>query len=74
MRHDFAVEWMRDFTVFQREVENGNEYIHTFVSSLSLALEEFYKDLQYCGVSSKTGEGLDIFLTLIEAATKEYER
>jgi hypothetical protein len=66
---------MHDFTAFQDAIENmDSAYIHTLISSLSLALEEFYKHLQYCGVSSITGEGINEFLKLIETGTNEYER
>ena len=41
--------------------------------SMSLALDEFYSNLNSVGVSAMTGEGLDEFLVAVERARCEYE-
>jgi len=40
--------------------------------SLSLVLDEFYKNLKCCGVSAKTGAGFKEFLQGIDSCVKEY--
>jgi hypothetical protein len=75
MKCNYAIEWMQDFTAFHNTLSNiEDNYAFTLASSMSLALEEFYRHLQYCGVSSITGDGFDKFLKLAEDAVKEYER
>ncbi len=51
--HDFCVEWMRDFEVFQEACSmasggaDGNGcYMDSLVSSMCLVLEEFYSNLR----------------------------
>ena len=39
---------------------------------MSLALEEFYRELRVVGVSSLTGEGFDKFLEKVEESRQEY--
>ncbi|CED83924.1 xpa-binding protein 1 [Phaffia rhodozyma] len=79
--HGFALDWMSDFEVFQdalrerekegREGEPG--YMHGLMNSMSLVLDEFYKNLRAVGVSAMTGEGMEEFFTAVEEARKEYE-
>ncbi|CAI5975480.1 unnamed protein product [Closterium sp. NIES-65] len=71
-RHDFAVEWMRDFEAFQAAVDRDPSYAASLSRSLCLALDEFYSNLHAVGVSAVTGGGINEFFTAVEAARKEY--
>lgn len=53
--HDFAMEWMKDFETFQmaliskseeNECEGGSGYMSSLMNSMSLVLDEFYKNLR----------------------------
>ncbi|KAL7064293.1 hypothetical protein AAHC03_04506 [Spirometra sp. Aus1] len=52
--------------------DDCSQYMTSLTNSLSLVLDEFYKDLRCCGVSSVTGEGFDEFMTLVAGATEQY--
>ncbi|CAI5507383.1 unnamed protein product [Closterium sp. Naga37s-1] len=71
-RHDFAVEWMRDFEAFQAAVDRDPSYAASLSRSLCLGLDEFYSNLHAVGVSAVTGGGIKEFFTAVEAARKEY--
>jgi hypothetical protein len=58
-KHDFALEWMNDFEEFQtalathstsRDSEGEPTYMSSLMNSMSLVLDEFYKNLKviYC--------------------------
>jgi hypothetical protein len=84
---DFAKEWMEDFEAFQRALmqkkmgtdpgsdahEEGGGFMTSLMSSMSLVLEEFYKNLRACGVSAMTGDGMEDFFEKVEEARQEYE-
>ena len=46
-------------------------YVSNLSRSMSLVLDEFYKDLRAVGVSAVTGEGVDDFLKVCEAWMKK---
>jgi hypothetical protein len=54
-RHEFALEWMNDFEVFQAALaghsattdsEGEPTYMSSLMNSMSLVLDEFYKNLK----------------------------
>jgi hypothetical protein len=53
--HDFALEWMTDFEAFQaalashgdtRDTDGEPTYMNSLMHSMSLVLDEFYKNLK----------------------------
>lgn len=70
---EFALEWMKDFTVFQEALAQDESYMASLVHSMSLVLEEFYEELDVVGVSALTGEGMDDFMEALQRAVKEYD-
>lgn len=64
--HEFALEWMQDFEVFQealqkrdREGRDGEpSYMNGLMNSMSLVLDEFYKNLRVssCGILNEGNE------------------
>ncbi|KAJ7035571.1 XPA-binding protein 1 [Mycena alexandri] len=80
--HDFALEWMQDFEMFQaalashsgtRDSEGEPTYMNSLMNSMSLVLDEFYKHLKAVGVSSMTGAGIKEFFDAVDASRTEYE-
>ncbi|WCJ26692.1 GPN-loop GTPase QQT2 [Euphorbia peplus] len=71
-QHQFALEWMEDFEAFQAAVSSDNSYSSTLAQSLSLVLDEFYKNLKSVGVSAVSGAGMDAFFKAVEASAEEY--
>jgi len=81
--HDFALEWMSDFEEFQaalashsgtRDSEGEPTYMNSLMNSMSLVLDEFYKNLKTVGVSSVTGDGIKEFFEAVEASRDEFEK
>ncbi|KAF4363378.1 hypothetical protein G4B88_002125 [Cannabis sativa] len=71
-QHQFALEWMEDFEAFQAAINADDSYSSTLTQSLSLVLDEFYKNLRSVGVSAVSGAGMDDFFKAIEASSEEY--
>jgi len=77
------MEWMADFEAFQRALasEGGRQrdadgeptYMNSLMNSMSLVLDEFYKELKTVAVSSYTGAGIPEFFEAVEGARQEYE-
>lgn len=63
---------MEDFEVFHAALDSDHSYPSTLTRSLSLALEEFYKNLKAVGVSAVTGAGMDAFFKAIQSSADEY--
>ncbi|KAH9817898.1 hypothetical protein DFH28DRAFT_889114 [Melampsora americana] len=81
--HQFALEWMEDFEKFQsdlifknqeNEIEGGNGYMNSLMNSMSLVLDEFYKNLRAVGCSAMTGFGMKEFFEAVDEASEEYEK
>ncbi|KAF7317777.1 GPN-loop GTPase [Mycena kentingensis (nom. inval.)] len=82
--HEFALDWMQDFELFQaalashdgtRDAEGEPTYMNSLMNSMSLVLDEFYKHLKTVGVSSMTGAGIaDFFRRQLERARAAREK
>lgn len=60
--HRFAIDWMGDVEEYSAALEAADaSYAATLSRSMSLVLEEFYKNLRTVGVSALTGQGMDDF-------------
>ncbi|KAL2338931.1 hypothetical protein Fmac_013377 [Flemingia macrophylla] len=70
--HQFALEWMEDFEVFQAAASSDRSYSSSLTQSLSLVLDEFYNNLKSVGVSAVSGAGIDAFFKAVEASAEEY--
>lgn len=66
---------MNDFESFQKALDEMSDesYMNSLTRSLSLVLEEFYRNLKCVGVSAATGAGMDEFFAAVSEATTEYE-
>lgn len=74
---------MHDFEAFQealathggaRDSEGEPTYMNSLMNSMSLVLDEFYRNLKAVGVSSVTGQGIKEFFDAVEASREEYEK
>lgn len=70
--HQFALEWMEDFEALHAALDSDSSYTSTLTRSLSLSLEEFYKNLKSVPVSAVSGDGMDAFFKAIDASAEEY--
>ncbi|WFD28625.1 hypothetical protein MNAN1_003638 [Malassezia nana] len=58
-------------TTFESRGEEPS-YLNSLMNSMSLVLDEFYKNLKAVGVSSATGGGMESFLDAVQEARREY--
>lgn len=72
-KHGFATEWMNDFEAYSAALDKDSSYASTLSRSMSLVLDEFYRNLTVCGVSALTGEGMDEFFKGVAKCAEEYE-
>lgn len=70
--HQFAIKWMEDFDSFDQSLSKVDSYLSSLSRSLSLVLEEFYKNIDACGISAVTGKGFDGLIPKFEKAKQEY--
>ncbi len=52
----------------------GSGYMGSLLNSMSLVLEEFYRNLSVVGVSSMTGHGVDDFFAAVDEKVDEFNR
>jgi GPN-loop GTPase len=70
---DFAVEWMQEFDSFLAALKpEESGYMASLSRALCLSMEEFYRQLRTCGVSSLTGQGMEDFDKKTVEAVAEY--
>ena len=63
---------MKDFEQFDLNLAKVDTYLSSLSRSMSLVLEEFYKNIEACGVSAVTSKGFDKLDSKFEACKKEY--
>lgn len=69
--NDNHIKWMQDFEAFQDEINSNSSYSGNLAISLSLALEEYYKNLNYVEVSCLTQKGFTEMMEKIPPMTEE---
>jgi len=72
MPHDFLCEWMQDFEKLGLALSKETSYVASLAKSMSLAMEEFYRNLRTVGVSAVTGQGCADFERAVLAAADEF--
>ncbi|EMD45660.1 XPA-binding protein, putative [Entamoeba histolytica KU27] len=65
-------QWMDDYDNYLDALNETESYASDLQRSLCLALDDFYKNILHCGVSSKTGEGVDKLLECIQEGKKQF--
>lgn len=63
---------MEDFEAFQIAANSDQSSMSNLTLSLSLVLDEFYKNLKSVGVSAVSGAGMDDFFKTVDASAEEY--
>jgi hypothetical protein len=64
---------MRDFDSLDQNLSKIDTYLSSLSRSLSLVLDEFYKQVEACGVSAKTGKGFQYLIeNKIPRCRREY--
>eukprot|EP00931_Biecheleriopsis_adriatica_P008837 TRINITY_DN109976_c0_g1_i1.p1 TRINITY_DN109976_c0_g1~~TRINITY_DN109976_c0_g1_i1.p1 ORF type:complete len:351 (-),score=76.17 TRINITY_DN109976_c0_g1_i1:53-1105(-) len=72
MPHDFLKEWMEDFEKLGDALSRETTYVASLARSMSLAMEEFYRNLRSVGVSAVTGAGCEDFERAVADACEEF--
>jgi len=72
MPHSFLQEWMQDFEKVGEALSRETTYVASLARSMSLAMEEFYKNLRSVGVSAVTGAGCGDFEKAVAEACEEF--
>lgn len=76
--HEFLLEWMQDYETFQEALDEmldeSQGFYGSLTRSLSLVLDEFYRQLHSCGVSAATGDGIDEFWKAVDMAVGDFEK
>ncbi|KAG2435570.1 hypothetical protein HYH02_011864 [Chlamydomonas schloesseri] len=72
-RHEFALDWMKDFDTYTAALEADSSYAATLSRSLALVLDSFYANMRAVGVSALTGEGMEEMLAQVGECGKEYK-
>jgi hypothetical protein len=70
--YEFAIDWMEDFNKFHDSLGNEETYSSSLSRSLSLVLEEFYKNLASVDLSALTGLNMDRFFKCVKTSREEY--
>lgn len=71
--HDFLMEWMEDFEKLGEALSRETSYVASLSKSMSLAMEEFYRNLRSVGVSAVTGAGSEAFQKAVQDAAVEFQ-
>jgi hypothetical protein len=53
---------MQDFDQLDSNLSKVDTYLSSLSRSLSLVLEEFYRQVEACGVSARTGKGFEALM------------
>jgi len=72
MPHTFLQEWMTDFDKLGQALSRETTYVASLARSMSLAMEEFYRNLRSVGVSAVTGQGCADFEEALRDAAEEF--
>ena len=63
---------MTNFELFDQNLSKVDSYLSSLSRSLSLVLEEFYQNVEACGVSAQTGKGFEHLISTFDKSKKEY--
>eukprot|EP01038_Epipyxis_sp_PR26KG_P012521 gene12521-16794_t len=71
---NFVEEWMADFECYQNalDCDRKEQYMSSLNRSLSLVMDEFYRNINTVGVSAATGEGIPRLFECINKAGVEF--
>mmetsp|Transcript_42692 Transcript_42692/g.106623 ORF Transcript_42692/g.106623 Transcript_42692/m.106623 type:complete len:234 (-) Transcript_42692:252-953(-) len=70
--HSFALDWMNNPEKYRDDLHHDITYLASLSRSMSLVLEEFYRNLRAVGVSAATGAGMQAFFEALAEAKNEY--
>jgi len=72
MGHSFLQEWMEDFEKIGAALSRESSYVASLARSMSLAMEEFYRNIRTVGVSAVTGQGVEDWERAVRDAAEEF--